>query len=39
MFKATNSNFLPKLKSAAALLLYSLAFSSLSLQFTLMPSV
>lgn len=33
------SDFLPKLKCATALLLYSLALSSLSLQFTLIPSV
>ena len=32
-------NFLPKLKCAAALLLYSLALRSWSLQFTLIPSV
>ena len=40
ILQSTNySNFLPKLKCAAALLLYSLALRSSSLQFTSIPSV
>ena len=39
VFIITDCNFLPKLKCAAALLLYSVAFSSSSLLFTMIPSV